>query len=496
MSPAAEAEVRSTILALHDIASSNGLPWIDRPITVFVYHDLDALAAEFESATGRDFEEWFWPDFKAGKGMILDSKDYIALNTSSERYQELSPDERRRSLAKSLFHVYRRSLTTIWEGTPRHAVSREGPKWLSEGSAEYFTYRAIGPLGSEWCDLTRSRLVGFHGSETRPLSELETSEGYYSVGFSRARQFGFPAAELLAAQAGGASIFAYYASLRTGISWQDAFEQAFGMTVAKFYQLFEEHRAAGFPEPGVSQSSVAPMTTPGPFSELLQDPSLPHYIEWNVGSNVDRSDVESAIRGVKLMHEFAQSLDLPDPSGPITITIYKDMEKMACKYSMATGWDLETSTKYWENGGAVAGRGSVHISGSAPERLNSDPQRLMRTLVHELTHVHFQTGQVGFPQRSGESPRWLGEGTALLVERLLLQEDYPDAFTTTRTRAGQISRAEATGLALRDAEVWPPSEGGTRRNGPSRIEHSCLHIQLWLLCRRAVGLPRWGQQAV
>ena len=230
--------------------------------------------------------------------------------------------------------------------------------------------------------------------------------------------------------------------------------------MAKFYQLFEENRAAGFPEPGVSQSSVAPMTTPGPFSELLQDPSLPHYIKWDVGSKVDRLDVESAILGVKLMHEFAQSQGIPDPAETITIAIYKDLEKMACKYAMETGWNLETSTKYWKDGGAVAGQGSLHISGSAPERLNSDPQRLMRTLVHELTHVHFQTGQVGFPQRSGESPRWLGEGTALLVERLLLQEDYPDAFTTTRTRAGQISRAEATGLALRDAEVWPPSEGG------------------------------------
>ena len=116
MSPAAEAEIRSTVLAMHDNAVDHGLPRIDRPITIFLYHNLDSLAAEFQVTTGREFDNWFWPDFKAGKGMIVDSKDYIALNTSSERYQELSPDERRRSLAKSLFHVYRRSLTEILGG--------------------------------------------------------------------------------------------------------------------------------------------------------------------------------------------------------------------------------------------------------------------------------------------------------------------------------------------------------------------------------------------
>ena len=30
--------------------------------------------------------------------------------------------------------------------------------------------------------------------------------------------------------------------------WRLAFEAAFGMTIDEFYELFEEHRAAGFPE--------------------------------------------------------------------------------------------------------------------------------------------------------------------------------------------------------------------------------------------------------
>ena len=462
VSPAARAEARSTVLAVHDFAVSNGLRRIEDPITIFLYHDLDSLAFEFEAATGREFEDWFWPSFKEGETGILSSKDFIAVNTSASRFQGFSSREGKRTLATELFDVYRRALTGIWQGTPRDMVSPEGPKWLSEGYAEYFTYKAIGPRGSESCDLTRSsNIVPISwGPADASLSAMETDESFWAQPASR--HYGFLGVELLAEQASLESTFAYYAFLRTGVAWQQAFETSFGMTVDEFYELFEGHRTAGFPEPGVAGPADGPNATPGPFADLLQDPSLPHYIKWDVGSEVDLLDVESAIRGVKLMSDYAESLGLPDPASPITITIHKELEKMVCKYSMSTGWDLELSRKYWEKkGGAVAGQGSVHVYGSTPERLKSDPHRLMRTLAHELTHAHFQVGQIRFPQRSGESPRWLGEGTANLVTTLLLREHYPDALDQGhRSRNDEITRAESTGLQLRDAEVWPPSEGG------------------------------------
>ena len=54
---AAETEVRTTIQAAHEFAARNGLPRIDRPITIFLYYSLDDLAAEFEKATGRSYEK-------------------------------------------------------------------------------------------------------------------------------------------------------------------------------------------------------------------------------------------------------------------------------------------------------------------------------------------------------------------------------------------------------------------------------------------------------
>ena len=489
VSPAAKAEARATVQAVHNFAVSSGMPSIDRPMTIFLYHDLDSLVAEFQPTVRWDLtEQWFWTRFTDGIRMGVAGEDWIIVVPSTKRYQESSPETRERQLSEDVFYVYRNVLTGIWQGTPEDEVSPYGPTWLDIGSRRFLTYQALRPVVPEDCDLTRSRFARTSGSGHPPLSAVQTPGDFRAL--ENAYGYVFVAVELLVAQAGPEAIFDYYVSLRTENTWQQAFESAFGMTVEEFYQLFDERRSAGFLGP------ILPMLIPEQFSDLLQDPSLPSYIRWDVGNEVERVDVESAIRGVKLMHEFAQSLGLPDPASPITVTIYKDMEKMACRYSTATGWDLELSRKYWENGGGVAGYGSVHVSGSSAERLKSDPHRLMRTMAHELTHAHFQTGLTGFSDhRSGMSPRWLGEGTANLVMTLLLLEDYPDALDQGfNSRVEEISRANSSGLQLRDAEVWPPSEGGSvglDEAGSNIVSciYSCGYLAAELLASR-VGLNK------
>ena len=72
---------------------------------------------------------------------------------------------------------------------------------------------------------------------------------------------GFVAAEILASFVGPGKLSDYYMLLEPWMvprgvrnfdyprpGWRLAFEEAFGMTVEEFYELFEEHRAAGFPE--------------------------------------------------------------------------------------------------------------------------------------------------------------------------------------------------------------------------------------------------------
>ena len=222
VSPTAEAETRETVLAVHDYAVGIGMPRIDRPIFIFLYHNLDSLAAAFEANTGEPTtESWYWPEFSQGKLTILAGRDWIAVTTSATRYQEWSPDTRKRELAGNLFDVYRRALTGIWQGTPRDAVDPEGPQWLRAGSSEYLTWQALRAPGPESCDPSRGRYPRFSESAGTPLSDAETQSGYESI--RSTRQHSFLAVELLAEQAGQESIMGYFASLRPGATWQEAF---------------------------------------------------------------------------------------------------------------------------------------------------------------------------------------------------------------------------------------------------------------------------------
>ena len=80
----------------------------------------------------------------------------------------------------------------------------------------------------------------------KPLRGMETWEGGLK-GYS----YDLPllGAELLASYAGEDALLRLYMLQRPGTTWQEAFQSAFGMTVGEFYQLFEEHVAADFPDP-------------------------------------------------------------------------------------------------------------------------------------------------------------------------------------------------------------------------------------------------------
>ena len=80
------------------------------------------------------------------------------------------------------------------------------------------------------------------------LEELETYEKFLEANPFGGFTFSQLAAELLAAHAGEGSLLRFYGLLEPERTWQEAFQLAFSVTVEEFYELFEAHRAAGFPE--------------------------------------------------------------------------------------------------------------------------------------------------------------------------------------------------------------------------------------------------------
>ena len=392
VSPAAEAEAREAVLAAHDYAVGIGMPRIDRPIFIFLYHNLDSLAAAFEANTGEPTtESWYWPEFPQGKLTILAGRDWIAVTTSATRYQEWSPDTRKRELAGNLFDVYRRALTGIWQGTPRDAVDPEGPQWLRAGSREYLTYQVLRAPGPESCDLTRGRYARISESVDTPLSEAETSADFWAL--KNAYGYAFVAVELLAEQAGPEAIFAYYVSLRTGTTWHEAFESAFGMTVEEFYQLFDERSAAGFTR------LRCPLLPP-----LVTLPGAPDYVKWEIGSGVRPEYIEDSVEGVRLMHEYAESLGMPEIEVKFTAHLYYNQDELKIAHLLATGREAE-----WVDRGsnAVAYGPGFFTDTLRWEERNTSSDHRKKISAHELFHVFQKEWSSGY-----SGPRWLTEGTA------------------------------------------------------------------------------------
>ncbi len=479
VSPSLEAETRETVLAVHDYGVGIGMPRIDRSIAIFLYHDLDSLAAAFEANTGEPTtESWYWPEFSQGKLTILAGRDWIAVTTSATRYQEWSPDTRKRELAGNLFDVYRRALTGIWEGTPRDAVDPEGPQWLRAGSREYLTYQALRAPGPESCDPTRDRYARISESVDTPLSETETSEAFWAL--ENAYGYGFLAVELLAEQAGPESIMGYFASLRTGVTWHEAFESAFGMTVAEFYQLFEERRAAGFPRPR------CPTLPP-----LVTMPGSPEYVKWYIGPDVPPEYVQEILEGTQLMHEYAASRVPLEPGYEIQIFLYGDLDTAASITSMLNGWPIQKAREYWENGFAMTGpprvaNGSSIMTNTFSERYaQTKPKYRMKVAAHELLHA-YQTALGGLRHSSSDDqvpragPRWLREGIAEFFAYKALDAGSVLSYETERNSTSNhkrfVTQAEGVDRPLSEME---------KRDGIRGVPYPFLLLAAELLASRS-----------
>ena len=462
VSSTSEAETRETVLAVHDYAVGIGMPRIDRPITIFLYHDLGSLEAAFEAATGHEFEDWVGPDFAAGADPIMASRDFIALNTSAGGYRQQSPDQRKEELISLLFDVYRRALTGIWQGTPRDAVDPEGPQWLRAGSREYLTAQVLRAPGLESCDPTRgSYALRIARSGGAPLSELETRAGSASVQSSGA--YGFLALEVLAEQSGQESIMSYFASLRTGVTWQEAFQTNFGMTVAEFYQLFEERRAAGFPDWDCS-SARQPSTPTG--LPLVAMPGVPHYLRWYIGPNVPQVYVEEMKKGARLVHEYATSWGLREFQRQIRIYLVGDLDTLTVIFSELVGGAAGPLPEPWKTSMALAGNIGVGddawiiMNAFHQQYASTDPKYRTKIAAHELFHGYQNTLSSFAPGTTEDSvpyngPRWLAEGTAEFFSYKALDAEGTLTYEEERMASGRgfVARARGVEPALKRPQL-------------------------------------------
>ena len=236
-------EAMQGVQLAHDYSVLLGMPKTQSEVTIHMYNDIEKLISAYARETNSSMERarTLWEnDFVAAA-----PKDQIFVNASNVWYQNTKPKYRMKVIAHELIHAYQNDMRGL-------NVSGGGLGWLTEGIAEYLAYKSLSEGGILSYESERNSRIVFDAKRVdKPLSEMEKQEGYRGV--SGAYNHFLLAAELLAKNSGESNLLKYHALQDSKTTWQEAFEKAFGTNVGKFYDLFEDHRAAGFPELDVSK---------------------------------------------------------------------------------------------------------------------------------------------------------------------------------------------------------------------------------------------------
>lgn len=404
--------VMEAVRLMHDYAVSLGLPEIEDEVTFYLYHYGDELIEAYARETGWSVEQSreYWDK----GGTAVAGEGYIVVNASSEWYAtEPRRIKQMKTAAHELYHAYQHGLSGLRGDAPSDRVPEQGPRWLSEGSAEFLAYQAMseGDVLSYDTERNSTDPWGFveHGKYVdTPLSEMETWTGFSGVRGSPYR-YSLLAAELLASYAGESALLRYYQLLQPGITWQQAFQTIFRMPVEEFYIFFEEHRAAGFPETS-AYISGNPNFIFGPdvdedFRRQIMD-DMDFLRQWftdDLGTDIDEATTgvtvfvfgDGAIEGVKM-----RRLD--------AFIAFREDLTPADRDSLMTQWA-------WSVG---AGMGSYDFLLTC----TCNPARTRLSLAHELTHT-VQANLAGEAwTRARDIPVWLIEGTAEHLSRVFAAE--------------------------------------------------------------------------
>ena len=240
-------------LAMYYIQDETGV-WIN-DYTVYTFADLENFLDVYLEETERPERErakvreeiiakgnW-WASFEytrtsgAGGDIFLYGEMFFS-----------SDNHRLQATAHEYFHVIQHA------GFPRDRVFRDtvrqnGPIWLIEGSAVYAQIRAgtheglLNFAGVKAGRMTQARKTA------APLQSLETQEAYASSG--SVFTLGFMAVDFLVDNFGGLpalpTLVSFYDAIGPNMTWQDAFQDTFGISIDEFYAEFEAYRLEHFP---------------------------------------------------------------------------------------------------------------------------------------------------------------------------------------------------------------------------------------------------------
>ena len=234
-----EENLRHGAQLIHDYAVSMGMPELEEDITAYVYHNFESVVNAHYDVYGKSHgisKNDIRRNIRSKSGSAYDK--YVLISTS--RFQNLNKGRQIQIMAHELSHAHHNILS---------GLSDIGPAWLNEGIAEFVAFRITPKDERSSYEMSRELIPQLNFSNTGPLEKIETrsafNQSYLNYSYS------LLAVELLASLSGESSLMQYYPSLRPGTTWQAEFKNIFDLSIGQFYDLFEQHEAAGFPKPEI-----------------------------------------------------------------------------------------------------------------------------------------------------------------------------------------------------------------------------------------------------
>ena len=411
-------EVRQNMIeavqGMHDYLVAREIPEPQDGVVFYILQDLDELVEATIGVRGGRVEtaRRYWEGGSTARaGKRPERPSYIILNSGSDWFASAPREHQMKVAAHELYHAYQTSLSGLRSGSPEDTVPESGPRWLNEGSAEFSAYRSMSDIGVLSYEAERGRLVEGGKRADRPLSEIEKQEGFRAVRDSY--KYSLLAAELLASYAGEEGLIHYYKLTQPGTTWQAAFKAAFGMTVEEFYELFEEHRAVGFPKMHIPTLQA---TMPG----------APSYVRWEIGDEVTEEEVQYATEAVQLMHDYTVSLGLPETSEDITVYLYRNLNALRSAYAREKSISIEDSRNIWspDRPQGRGGEGYAFVNMGTPWVQSDYPYHLFRIVAGEFNHPQKREWSELRLSSAGNvvpeaGPRWLNSGPSSILVTLV-----------------------------------------------------------------------------
>ena len=233
---------------LHEYAVFAGIPVTNEPKTIYIEHDRAALAGHFVTVQGwsEDDASTYTKEAPIPGGTAGVNRAYHLVDKplpeGAHQYTPWIVDGH--EIVHGVYQYGLGGVHTDRDWFRQHPS--ESPPWMGEGVALVFQQlafchsRGVPYLHNEW---DKAKVLEWDGT-------LADIDGYEPDEWGSPYKYsaGTEAVELLVSIVGVSRLFDFYTMMRPNEPWQSTFSRAYGVSVEEFYEMFEQHKAAGLPD--------------------------------------------------------------------------------------------------------------------------------------------------------------------------------------------------------------------------------------------------------